>query len=105
MKESPADFRGLLIMSFSSYWRLIVGVLVDVNNIVVEDEDDDDIVFGVGIILLFSGDCCHHRCSMLLLLLMCTDINLLLSITLFAANDVVVEMTTAARKNSTDMSC
>lgn len=47
MKERPADFRGLLIMSFSSYWRLIVGVLVDVNNVV----DDDDIILGVGILL------------------------------------------------------
>ena len=45
LKESPADFRGLLIMSFSSYWRLIVGVLVAVNNIV-----DDDDIFGVGIL-------------------------------------------------------
>lgn len=95
MKERPADFRGLAIMSFSSYWRLIVGVLVDVNNVV--DEDD--------IILLLSGDCCHRRCSMvLLLLLMCTEILFLLSITLFAVNDVVVEMT-AARKKGTDMSC
>ncbi len=96
MKDSPADFRGLAIMSFSSYWRFIVGVLVEVNNVV----DDEDIVFGVDI-LLFCRDCCHRCCCMLLLLL-CTLIIFLLSITLFAVNDVVVEMA-AARNNSIDM--
>jgi len=56
MKERPADFRGLLSSSSSSlyslYWRLVIGVLVAVNNIV---DDDDDIFDGVRImIFLFS---------------------------------------------------
>lgn len=50
MKERPADFRGLLSSSSSSlYWRLVIGVLVAVNNIV----DDDDIFDGVRIMILF----------------------------------------------------
>ena len=103
MKERPADFRGLLSSSsssslYSSYWRLVGGVLVAVNNIV----EDDDIFDGVRIMILFlfARDWWHRRRSMMLL---CEEV-LLVSITLFALNEVVVEMTTA-RKNSTDMSC